>query len=133
MIDRNMLMFANDSFYHAFANRDLAGMDEVWAKNAAVCCIHPGWAALIDREDVMTSWQAIMENPDSPDIEHYNADAYIFGDSAFVVCYERIPGGVMAATNFFVEEAGRIRLVHHQATPCQNPPQEEETLSGNVQ
>ena len=133
MIDRNMLFFANDSFYHAFSNRDLAAMDEVWARDAEVCCIHPGWAALIDREEVMTSWQAIMENPGSPDVEPYNPEAYIFGDSAFVVCYEKVPGGVLVATNIFVEEYGRLRMVHHQATPCQNPPKEEETEGRKVQ
>ncbi len=133
MIDRNMLMFANDSFYYAFTNRDFDAMDEVWAREAAVCCIHPGWAALVDRDEVMSSWQSIMENPESPNIEPYNSQAYIFGDSAFVVCYEKVPGGVLAATNYFIEEAGKVCLVHHQATPCQNPPLEEDTQNNNVQ
>lgn len=133
MIDRNMLMFANESFYVAFSSRDLDAMDDLWARHTEITCIHPGWPALEGREEVMTSWQTIMESENSPEVDIYNAHAYILGTAAFVVCYERVPGGVLVATNTFVEEAGRVRLVHHQATPCQNPPTPDSAPTENLQ
>lgn len=133
MIDAKVLLFANDSFYHAFANRDQATMEELWARDAQVSCIHPGWAALHGWDEVMDGWQAIMSNPASPEIVPYNARAYVLGSSAYVTCYEKVPGGVLTATNVFIEERGRLRLVHHQATPCQDPPPEEAEETGGIQ
>jgi limonene-1,2-epoxide hydrolase len=134
MIDKNVLVFANDSFYHAFAGRDLAAMDQLWARDSDVTCIHPGWAALRGRDQVMAGWRSIMENPASPDISPYHARPHVLGeDGAFVVCYEKVPGGVLIATNIFVEEDGRLCLVHHQAAPCQDPPPEQRQGFRNIQ
>jgi limonene-1,2-epoxide hydrolase len=133
MIDKNVLVFVNDSFYHTFASRDLAAMDQLWARDSDVTCIHPGWAALHGRDQVMAGWRSIMETPASPGISPYNARAHVLGDSAFVVCYEKVPGGMLIATNVFVEEDGRLCLVHHQAAPCQDPPPEQEKTSENIQ
>ena len=36
------MLFANEAFYRAFADRDMAAMDGVWAVHAPVACIHPG-------------------------------------------------------------------------------------------
>jgi len=39
-------LLANESFYRAFAGRDVEGMDEVWARRrASVACVHPWLAA----------------------------------------------------------------------------------------
>ncbi len=133
MIDSNVLVFVNESFYHAFTNRDLDAMDQLWARDTEVTCIHPGWAALHGREQVMASWRSIMENPASPDITPYEVQPYVLGESAFVVCYEKVPGGVLIATNVYVEEGGRLMLVHHQAAPCQDPPPEPEKSPENIQ
>lgn len=133
MIDARVLMFANDSFYHAFANRDFATMEDLWARETDVSCIHPGWSALHGRDQVIASWRSIIANSGSPDIVPYNAQTYVLGESAFVVCYEKVSGGVLIATNVFIEERGRLRLVHHQAAPCQDPPPEEDDGSGSLQ
>ena len=46
-------------------------------------------------------------------IEH----ARPYGKTAIVVCEEVLDGGVLAATNIFIEELGSWHLIHHQASP----------------
>jgi len=108
---------ANTAFYAAFAARDLAAMEALWAREAPVACVHPGWDALRGREEVMSSWRAILSgNP--PRLACTAASAHVAGAAAFVVCHERVPGGPrLVATNVFVREDGAWRLCHHQAGP----------------
>ncbi len=39
----------------------------------------------------------------------------MIGEAAFVVCHEAIDDAELIATNVFVREGGRWKLVHHQA------------------
>jgi ketosteroid isomerase-like protein len=121
MRDEATLLFANEAFYEAFAGRDTAAMEALWAKRHPVAVIHPGWHALAGREAVMRSWRGILENPEAPDIACRGARAFVQGEAAFVVCYEVLGDSVLAATNVFVREDGEWRLVHHQAGPCPAP------------
>ena len=50
---RDAVLFANEAFYRAFADRDIAAMEETWASEAPVACIHPGWSPVIGRERVL--------------------------------------------------------------------------------
>jgi len=117
---------ANSAFYRAFAERDLAAMDDLWARESPVACVHPGWDALRGREAVMESWSGILGG-DAPRIACIAASAHVLGPAAFVVCGERIPGGpVLVATNVFVRERRGWKLCHHQAgmvaRPSAEPP-----------
>ena len=49
------------------------------------------------------------------------ATAFVHGDMAFVVCEERLPGGVLVATNVFVREDGDWKICHHHAAPVARP------------
>ena len=122
MSDEPAVLFANDRFYAAFQSRDLEAMDQLWARRAAVACIHPGWPALSGRDDVMESWRGILGGQ-SPAVTCRNAEAFVAGESAFVTCYEVIGDGLLVATNLFVREDGEWRMVHHQAGPCNMPPE----------
>ena len=51
-MDHEAVLFANEAFYQAFAARDLAAMEEVWAHHCPVACIHPGWPPLHGRQAV---------------------------------------------------------------------------------
>lgn len=113
MADDDAVLAANRAFYHAFASRDLAAMDALWAQHAPVACIHPGWDALIGRAAVMASWRDILTQP-TP-ISCRAERVLPLGDSACVICHESVGGGVLIATNVFVREAGTWRMVHHQA------------------
>ncbi len=126
MPDREALLFANEAFYLAFADRDMAAMEEAWSQTAPVACIHPGWGVLIGRDDVLESWAAIIANPDSPDIRVHAPVTHLYGNVGFVVCYEEIAGQYLIATNIFVRDGSVWRMVHHQAGPTAAVPDPDE-------
>jgi ketosteroid isomerase-like protein len=119
--DEQAVVAANAAFYAAFQARDLKGMDEIWARERPVAVIHPGWPAVHGRAAVLESWRRILQGPAPPDIACSRAWPYVNGDSAFVICYEKLPGGDLVATNVFAREEGRWRIVHHQAGPTTPP------------
>ncbi|MEM7169904.1 MAG: nuclear transport factor 2 family protein [Pseudomonadota bacterium] len=116
------LLFANESFYQAFLDRDMALMEALWAHSAGVSCIHPGWPVLSDRCEVMKSWSEILANPQAPKIKCRAPLAHQMGEIGYVVCYEEIANTLLVATNVFVREDQQWRISHHQAGPCQRWP-----------
>ncbi len=135
MADRDALLFANEAFYRAFADRDINAMKDVWSATAPVACIHPGWGALTGREDVLESWAAIIANPDSPEIQVHSPEALLHGDVGLVICYEEIAGQYLIATNVFVRDGKIWRMVHHQAGPSADAPEpgeSDETVPGRM-
>lgn len=111
------VLAANSAFYEAFATRDILAMDMLWARNASVACIHPGWDVLHGRSRVMASWRAILEGPSPPSVRATREAAHVFGGAAFVTCIEVLPNAKLIATNVFTHEDGAWKLVHHQAGP----------------
>ena len=133
MGDAEAILFANEAFYRAFADRDIEAMDAVWAVEAKVTCIHPGWGLLEGRDQVMQSWLAILSNPQAPNITCVGAQAFVLGEAAYVVCFEKFDDTVLIATNSFVREGRRWRMVHHQGGPTsEDLPDEEEAPRGRV-
>lgn len=122
MSDIDEVLFANDAFYQAFVDRDPNVMEELWSDNAPVCCLHPGWGPLFDRQAIVTSWAAILTNPEAPEIKCRDAKALVYGEIASVVCFEELPGGTLIATNIFHREGNRWKIVHHQAGPTSAAP-----------
>ncbi len=119
---------ANSAFYRAFYRRDYDAMEDLWARRAPVACIHPGWNAILGREPVLASWQAILGNDGAPKIKVTEATAHVVGDSAYVICRELVSDQRLVATNVFVREDGKWRLVHHQAgTVAASADDEDET------
>ena len=129
MSERDVVLFANEAFYRAFADRDMNAMEQAWATNASVCCIHPGWLAIRDRGKIMESWRSILNNPGAPDIRCRAAEVMMWGDVGAVVCFEQIGDSYLMATNLYVHEGGQWRMVHHQAGPTNAPPPGEEEAS----
>ncbi len=125
MNDDDLVLQANESFYKAFSERDIAAMEALWARRAPVACIHPGWGALVTREAVMTSWQGILSSTNAPKVTCRGARAFVIGDVAFVICFEMVEGGYLIATNIFAREDGIWRMTHHQAGPTNDAPPEE--------
>jgi hypothetical protein len=116
MTDADMVLAANLQFYHAFVHGDYAGMDAVWARRAAVFCLHPGWVALEGREAVMESWRRILGDPDFRIMCH-DERVHLHGELAIVSCEEELAGGgLLAATNVFIREDSAWRMIHHQAS-----------------
>ena len=115
MAEEEAVLFANEAFYRAFAERDLDAMDAIWARDAPVSCIHPGWAALMGRHQVLESWRSILGSPESPGIHCREPKVFLFGDLALVICYEAIRGSFLVASNVFVKQESGWSLIHHQA------------------
>src|SRR4051812_20705401 len=112
------VLSANEAFYAAFQRHDARAMEELWAADAPVACLHPGWEPLLGRDAVIRSWRGILLGGGAPEsIRCERAHAHVYGDAAFVICAEVVPGVEMAATNFFVRERGRWRLTHHHSSP----------------
>ena len=126
-VDADVLA-ANATFYEAFATRDYAAMDEIWARDQPVTCVHPGWSILVGRPRVMSSWRAILGS-NNPRIVASGAQAMVVGDAAYVVCFEGASGEppILVATNIFARENGRWRIIHHQAGQLARTP---DTTSG---
>ena len=117
MTEKDAVLSANLEFYRAFATRDLAAMDALWAERLPVSCIHPGWVALRGRDPVMRSWRDILANPEAPRIMCHEEDAALYGEAAVVTCEEEIGTGTLVATNVFAKENGAWRMIHRQAGP----------------
>jgi ketosteroid isomerase-like protein len=115
MTDSDAVLAANLEFYRAFGARDIAAMEALWAHEAPVACIHPGWPALSDRDAVIESWRSILANPAAPRIACFDERVLLFGDTALVICEEELDGGTLIASNLFVREDGAWHIVHHQA------------------
>jgi ketosteroid isomerase-like protein len=121
--DREAVLFANEAFYRAFADRDIDAMDALWARGEPVLCIHPGWPPLFGRAPVLASWTRILANPQSPRVACVAPRAFVAGDQAVVICHEAIAGQALVATNLFRREAGGWKLFHHQASPTPGLPE----------
>lgn len=116
-MSKEEVLAANAAFYRAFTERDALGMDALWAVDAPVVCVHPNWDILIGRDQVMSSWVAILSNPGSPRVLHSDDQAWVSGAQAMVVCKEEVGGATLIATNVFVHEDGAWKIVHHHASP----------------
>jgi len=117
MSDADDALAANEAFYRAFNQRDIALMTALWAASEDVTCIHPGWNALEGRERVLDSWRAILGNPSQSRIVTGGATVSFRGDVAIVLCRELVGGSPLIATNVFVRESEGWKLLHHQSGP----------------
>lgn len=116
--DEAAVVAANEAFYRAFAARDLAAMDALWARATAVATVHPLGELVLGREWVMETWQLIFEDPNQPRVVMGDARAALMGsDAAYVTCREYAGGGAMVSTNMYVREDGAWRIAHHHSSP----------------
>ncbi len=122
MPDQTAVLFANEAFYAAFALGDYEAMVQLWAKRTTIICTHPGWTVLSGRDAVLQSWRSILENSEGSELQCRKAEAYIYGETALVTCYEVIDGNALAVTNVFVQEDGKWLMVHHHAGPTAGGP-----------
>ena len=118
---RQPVLDANRSFYRAFAQRDLPTMEDLWARNSPIACIHPGWPPIFGRESVIASWRGILGNPSQGAIVCSDERVLVNGDTAVVICNESVAGALLIATNIFLRENGAWRLIHHQGGPMPPP------------
>ncbi len=116
-IEQQELVAANRELYRTVVDRDVSGLEALWARTVPVACIHPGWPPLTGRETVVRSWTEIMRNPRGTEIRCHDERPFLYGGFGFVICLEFVDGAMLSATNVFIREDGAWRLVHHQASP----------------
>jgi ketosteroid isomerase-like protein len=115
------VLAANQAFYDAHEQRDLAAMRDVWEHSARVVCVHPGWPILRGWPAVEESWRRILAGPGRNQFILTNADVTVDGTIAWVTLDENLVSsattGTIAATNVFVRVDGHWRLVLHHGSP----------------
>jgi ketosteroid isomerase-like protein len=114
---------ANDEFYRSFSRGDYAAMSDLWAKVAPVACLHPGGRLLSGRQAVLSSFRELLAAAPAWKMVSRDASVHVFAEAAFVTCLEANGDqpAHLAATNIFVLEDGRWRMVHHHAGPLSVP------------
>ena len=122
-MDEQNALFANEAFYLAFTRKDLDAMDMLWAQSQPLVCVHPGWALLTSRAEIMDSWQHILANPNQPGMDFHDPQVHLHESIVLVTCYEQLPGSICLATNGFVEEGDTLRMVLHHSGMCAQPPE----------
>ena len=133
MSEIHAILFSNESFYLAFAGRDVPMMEDIWAKKAPVSCGHPGWPLIKGREEVLESWGNILSNAGTFSIECRHPTAHFAGDAGYVTCYEILDEASLLATNVFIRENGIWKMVHHQAGPAPEPEEEDEDFDDEIE
>ena len=123
------LVKANENFYSAIKNCNFDQMQDVWLKDPSVKCVHPGWPMLHGWEAVSQSWKNIFDNGAPIDIELEEVDTQLSGNSAWVICIEKISykiedeihSGYAQSTNIFRFDGAKWLLALHHASPVPPP------------
>ena len=123
------VLAVHTEFYDAFERADFDAMQEVWADDDGVVCVHTAAAPIRGRRGVMRSWLALMAN--APYIQFFLTDvqASVVGEVASVTCTENVlsagadtpvgvfAGGSAAATNVLRRTPEGWRMWIHHASP----------------
>ncbi|MBI3651059.1 MAG: nuclear transport factor 2 family protein [Acidobacteria bacterium] len=120
-----VLKSANAAFYRAIDSGSLDRMEELWAHEEFVQCVHPGWSLVSGWARVRQSWEQIFAGGQKMRISATDVAVNYVGELAWVTCTENITifedtnfDTVQAvATNFFMQRGEKWLLVHHHASP----------------
>lgn len=140
--DVEQVLDLHADFYAAFERADFDAMQDVWADDDGVVCVHPAATPIRGRRGVMRSWLALMAN--APYIQFFLTDvqAFVVGEVASVTCTENVlsagadtpvgvfAGGSAAATNVFRRTPQGWRLWIHHASPVISAPDDDEAEAG---
>jgi ketosteroid isomerase-like protein len=116
---------ANAEFYRALESGAIERMDDVWAHEEWVKCVHPGWDMIAGWPGVRESWVRIFESGQRLRASPADVTVFAAGDLAWVTCTENIvvfegtsfDSAQAVATNLFVLRDGHWLMVHHHASP----------------
>ena len=114
----------NEAFYKAFESLDVAAMDQVWAHQEYVTCIHPGWSIRVGWPAVRDSWVVIFNNTFSMEFQLTELQVQVAADVAWVICTENITSRVgeatqnsqVVATNLYERIGDSWKIIHHHGS-----------------
>jgi ketosteroid isomerase-like protein len=123
--DKETVLAANQAFYDAFSNKELASMNLLWWQGSTSLCVHPGGRVLRGWETIRASWESIFRNTDSIEIDLEIIKVEIDQAVAYVVVREIVLQSSRGqklkaqsmATNIFQKMAQKWYLVHHHGSP----------------
>ena len=123
---KDQILAANDRFYAALSQADLAAMTELWRHSPLTECIHPGWDRIQGWTEIEASWSQIFQNQGPLPVQISHPTVGWRGEVAWVTCYENIivqdgsdlQVSQMLATNVFERVEGRWQMVIHHASPA---------------
>ena len=116
---------ANAAFYRAIEAGSVERMEELWAHEEYVRCVHPGWDVVSGWSRVRQSWEQIFASDQKMRLSPTEVSVYVSGDFAWVTCTENITifqdtnfDTVQAvATNLFLRHQDQWLMVHHHVSP----------------
>ena len=120
---------ANRRFYDAFESLDIREMEQVWATDQSVRCIHPGWGMRSGWPAVRDSWVVIFNNTAEIRMDVSEVEIVIQQDMAWVTCAEKATTKIdgephssrILATNLFVRKGRGWLMIHHHGSPMFTP------------
>lgn len=118
---------AEEAFYRAFQEADLAAMMAVWADDDGIVCIHPAGDPVTGRDGVKDAWRQIFQSAirlrfrivdeavlerDDVCVRHVREEIGVAGRTGLA--------GVVCATNVYVRTDQGWRLwMHHGSSPAE--------------
>ncbi len=115
---------ANAAFYRAFQSLDIRRMQDIWAIDQPVQCIHPSQDVCRGWPEVRDSWVRIFNHTGKIQFQITDVEIVLAGDLAWVSCVENVatPNGDeveisrILATNLFRRRDGGWKMIHHHAS-----------------
>lgn len=112
-------------FYAAFENGDLEAMARIWARSEDVVCVHPHGPQLLGYDQVIKSWQNILDNAAGFRIDVRVVNQINDGETSVSFVNETLineasdTGPVtVLATNAYQRTESGWRIVLHHASPA---------------
>ncbi|MEM9508285.1 MAG: nuclear transport factor 2 family protein [Cyanobacteria bacterium P01_E01_bin.35] len=123
--DKEAVLAANQSFYNAFADRDLKIMTSLWWQGSTSICIHPGSSPIVGWSNIRDSWDSIFQNTNSLEIDIEIIKVEVDQALAYILLREivlqsnqgRRMKAQSMATNIFQKMAQKWYLVSHHGSP----------------
>ena len=116
---------AEAAFYRAFADRDIVGMQHIWANSPNAMCVHPGGSLLHGTADILRSWNEILSNASLPEIRFEIVNSLQEDDISVHTVREAIrPANsndtptIVISTNVYQKNTtGWLIITHHASLP----------------
>lgn len=112
-------------FYAAFEDGDLEAMARIWARSGDVVCVHPHGPQLVGYDQVMQSWENILDNTAGVRIAVQVVNQYDEGDVSVRFVNETLVNEhsdatpvTVLATNAYQRTESGWRIVLHHASPA---------------